>query len=171
MPRNIELKARIADWDAALRIARSLATADLGELHQTDTYFRAPFGRLKLRQFDQPPAELIAYSRPDRPDAKPSDYRIVTIDDAESLLAALDAALGVWARVEKRRRAFLHDNVRIHRDDVATLGHFLEFEAVIDDRHDESRCRDTLVRLCQAFGLCASDLLDRSYSDMIAEGG
>jgi predicted adenylyl cyclase CyaB len=169
MPKNIELKARITNWDAACRVARSLATADLGELHQVDAYFRVPNGRLKLRQFSTPPAELIAYSRLDQPDAKASDYRIVKIADAEGILAMLSTALGVWARVEKRRRVYLHDNVRIHLDDVVGLGRFLEFEAVIDATHDEARCRETLVRLQRAFALGASDLLIGSYSDMIVK--
>lgn len=169
MPRNIELKARIADWASACRIARSLATADLGELHQVDTYFRVPHGRLKLRQFSNPPAELIAYSRPDQDNAKGSDYRIVKIDDAEGLLAALSSTLGVWVRVEKRRRVYLHDNVRIHLDEVVGLGQFLEFEAAIDAAHDETRCRETLAHLERAFSLGASDLLIGSYSDMIGK--
>jgi predicted adenylyl cyclase CyaB len=171
MPRNLELKARITDWDAACRVARSLATADLGELHQLDTYFRVPNGRLKLRQFSHPPAELIAYSRPDQAEAKASDYRIVKIDDADGLLAVLSSALGVWARVEKRRRVYLHDNVRIHLDEVAGLGRFIEFEAVIDATHDEARCRETLAKLERAFALGATDLLIGSYSDMIEKAG
>lgn len=168
MPKNIELKARIDDWESAGRVARSLATAEVGELHQVDTYFRVPSGRLKLRQFSTPPAELIAYSRPDQSEAKTSEYRVVRIDDAERLLAALSAALGIFARVEKRRLIYLHENVRIHLDRVAGLGEFLEFEAVVDEQHDEARCHETLARLQRAFALRASDLLRGSYSDMIA---
>ena len=48
------------------------------------------------------------------------------------LKAALTAALGVRRVVDKRREIFLADNVRIHLDDVAGLGTFLEFEAVLD---------------------------------------
>jgi adenylate cyclase class 2 len=168
MPRNLEIKARIRDWDLACRTARSLATTDPGELHQLDTYFRVPHGRLKLRQFSNPPAELIFYSRPDRSEAKSSDYRIVKIDDAEGLLDALTAALGILARVEKRRLVYLHENVRIHLDRVEGLGEFVEFEAVVDEQHDEARSHATLARLQQAFALRASDLLSGSYSDMIA---
>src|SRR5688572_18700540 len=103
MPRNIELKARIGDWESALRAARSVATADLRELLQIDTYFRVANGRLKLREFGTGAAELIAYSRADEQDAKPCDYRVVRVDDAEGILAALTAALGILVCVEKRR--------------------------------------------------------------------
>jgi predicted adenylyl cyclase CyaB len=168
MPRNFELKARIGDWDSALRAARSVATAELGELHQIDTYFRAAKGRLKLREFATGPAELIAYFREDEREAKASDYRVVRVDDAEGILAALAATLGILVRVAKRRLVYLHDNVRIHLDRVEGLGEFIEFEAIVDAAHDEARCHETLSRLREVFGLHASDLLIGSYSDMIA---
>src|SRR5687767_6258191 len=50
MPENLEWKARLPDWDAALRAAERVATAGPEQQRQIDTYFRAARGRLKLRQ-------------------------------------------------------------------------------------------------------------------------
>ena len=48
--RNLEFKARLADSAAALKRARELGCDLYGDLRQTDTYFRVPSGRLKLRE-------------------------------------------------------------------------------------------------------------------------
>src|SRR5262245_53430773 len=51
MPTNIELKARVPDLAFARRVAVELATVPARILNQTDTYFHASSGRLKLREF------------------------------------------------------------------------------------------------------------------------
>ena len=42
--KNIELKSRLPDLNAAREIAVRLATANLGIEEQTDTYFHCPSG-------------------------------------------------------------------------------------------------------------------------------
>ena len=65
MPRNIEIKARIESVEAVLPRARDVAGSEPEIIEQDDTYFSAPHGRLKLRQFADGSAELIHYQRPD----------------------------------------------------------------------------------------------------------
>ena len=50
MSSNLEIKARVADAAALRALALPLATERLGVDMQTDTYFRVPRGRLKLRE-------------------------------------------------------------------------------------------------------------------------
>jgi predicted adenylyl cyclase CyaB len=171
MRRNMELKVRLADLAAARRVAESLATSRLGLLRQIDTYFTCATGRLKLREIDGHAAELIWYARPDEAAPKGSDYLIVPVADPGALKAALAGALGVRAVVDKRREVYLVDNVRIHLDDVAGLGSFLEFEAVLDPGVSDSQGREQLARLSAAFGLKAGDLLAGSYGDLAASDG
>lgn len=166
--RNIELKARLADLDAARKIAESVATKRLGAQHQIDTYFHCRHGRLKLRQIDGLRAELISYARPNEQGPKPSDYRLVPLAHPETLKAALADALGVRAVVEKRREIFLHHNVRIHLDDVVDLGRFIEFEAVIESPSGEPASRALLDYLMQQFALAPADLLPGSYGEMLS---
>ena len=165
--RNIELKARLADPAAALRIAEGLATSDLGTMRQVDTYFHCASGRLKLRERDGRAAELIAYQRGDQPQPKASDYRLVPVPDAAALQAALAAALGVRAVVSKQRRVLLWNNVRIHLDEVQLLGSFLEFEAVLADDMDDRRGHAQLAELSARFGIEPRDLESRSYVDLL----
>ena len=77
MPRNIEIKARVADAAELHRRARALATAPEQQLVQDDSFFAlsAGRGRLKLRQFGDGSAELIHYQRADDTGAKASDYQ------------------------------------------------------------------------------------------------
>jgi adenylate cyclase, class 2 len=165
--RNIELKARVHDLDAARRIAELVATAHLGVQRQIDTYFRCSNGRLKLREIDGQRAQLIAYSRPDEMNVKPSDYRIVAIEDAHAARSLLTTALDVLVVVTKRREIFLRHNVRIHLDDVDQLGAFLEFEAVIGNGVDEETGRRQVDQLRDRFAIADADLVRASYGDLI----
>ena len=128
--RNLELKAFDPDPAATLAAALALGAEDHGVLRQRDTYFHAAQGRLKLREQEGAPAELIAYARADRTGPKVSTYRVVPVFDPDALAAALHDVLGTRAVVEKERRLLLHRDVRIHLDRVAELGTFVELEAV-----------------------------------------
>jgi predicted adenylyl cyclase CyaB len=167
MARNVELKARLADLAAVRKIAQRLATANLGIQQQTDTYFHCRHGRLKLREIAGQPAQLIPYRRPDCAGAKGSEYRLVEVPNAIGLKQALTAALGVLAVVDKVREVFLVENVRIHLDEVAGLGKFIEFEAVLTATVDESVGQSQVAQLQRDFGIRDSDLVSGSYSDLL----
>jgi predicted adenylyl cyclase CyaB len=164
---NIELKARLADYAAAVRVASAIATSRLGTQHQIDTYFHCHHGRLKLRQIDGLRAELVWYDRPDQADVKASDYQLVPLSNPETLKGALTAALGIRAIVEKRREIFLYHNVRIHLDDVTNLGRFIEFEAVLGPDIDEAAGRAQVDSLMRHFAIASADLLPNSYGEMV----
>jgi predicted adenylyl cyclase CyaB len=172
MPENLEWKARLPDWDAALRAAQRVATAGPEQQQQIDTYFRVARGRLKLRQIQTAAgesAELIFYERSDEPDTKSSHYVRQPLADATSWLKLLAAALGSWAVVSKQRTIYWHENVRIHLDQVAGLGNFLEFEAVLDSESDRPISAERLQNLIKEFELTEPQGIAGSYSDFITE--
>jgi homotetrameric cytidine deaminase len=172
--RNLEIKARDGDPRRSLELALALGAEDQGEIEQRDTYFKSAGGRLKLREQTPgdsgtvrtrpsrvlPAAELIQYNRPDTAGPRVSDYRIVPVADVESLRAALDAALGTLVVVEKRRRLLLADGVRIHLDEVAGLGSFVELEA------PDGQEVDPLVSGLQ---IDSDALVPGSYSDLLLD--
>jgi adenylate cyclase class IV len=166
MPRNIELKARVPSLAAARHTAQRLATGRLGLLHQVDTYFPVPRGRLKLREIEGQEAELIAYHRSDAAEARASDYQIVPVAHPRALKDALAAVLGTGAVVDKTREVFLYHNVRIHLDEVAGLGSFLEFEAVLGGDIDASAGQAQVEYLREQFAIAPGDLIAQSYSDL-----
>jgi predicted adenylyl cyclase CyaB len=165
--RNVELKARDRDPAGSVAVCETLRADDHGELIQRDTYFIVTTGRLKLREETNNPSHLISYVRADDLGERLSRYRIIEIEDAEGLKAALSESLGTRAVVSKRRRLFLWRDVRIHLDRVDGLGAFLEFEAVALEHSDLADERKKVKYLREAFGIEAQDLINRSYSDLI----
>ena len=168
--RNIELKARCDDLQRAAEAALNLGATRAGELRQIDTYFHFPHGRLKLRETQGRGAELIAYQRPDHPAFRGSDYYVIPISEPAAMKAALAQKLGLRGTVSKRRELLLWHNVRIHLDDVADLGTFIEFEAVISPpplvADEEAVSRQRLVRLAEALAIRDDDRIAVSYSDL-----
>jgi adenylate cyclase class 2 len=165
--RNIELKARLHSLDEARRIAKRLADRPVEVQHQTDTYFHCKSGRLKLRQIQGRASELIWYQRSNGRAPRGSDYRLIPIEDGESLIELLAAGLGIRAVVAKRREIYLYQFVRIHLDEVVGLGEFLEFEAVLSDDIDDLQGQAIVNRMTVVFGVVASDLIKRGYGEMI----
>jgi adenylate cyclase class 2 len=167
--RNLERKARCADLSAAAAVLERLGARREGVLEQTDVYFRVPNGRLKLRSTQGQPAVLIWYERPDETNARWSQYYLVPINDPAALRAALAAALGEHGEVRKRRTLWLWHNVRIHLDEVAGLGTFVEFEAVMSASEDEAMAHARLAELAAALRLTLAEDVAGSYADLLAE--
>jgi len=155
--------------------------AALATLRQIDTYLVVPHGRLKVRETypgDGPPsAELIAYHRPDAPDApgaRWSAYHRVPIDlsHVTTLVAALTATLGGRGVVDKERTVAILDRTRVHLDRVAGLGAFIELETVAGD-DDATSAAAELAAVAASLGLALTgeDLVAGSYSDLLETVG
>lgn len=163
--RNIELKARLRDRSAAMRVCDELGAALQGDLWQRDTCFPVPEGRFKMREVEPGEDYLVFYRRADRAGARGCDYTIEPVN--RSLRAVLCEALGTLAVVEKVRTLYLWHNVRIHLDRVVDLGDFIEFEAVLDDAHDDADGFAKLAHLKEAFGIFEDDIEAGSYLDLV----
>jgi predicted adenylyl cyclase CyaB len=165
--RNLERKSRCADLSAARVALAALGASREGVQVQTDTFFRVPHGRLKLRQTEGAPAVLIWYDRPDDTAVRLSRYHLVPVSDAATLKGALTDALGVRGEVRKRREVQHWHNVRIHLDEVTGLGTFVEFEAVLGDGEDEPTAQERLDHLGCVLSLKADDDRTVSYADLL----
>jgi predicted adenylyl cyclase CyaB len=163
--RNLELKTRLDDPQAALRRARELGAELWGDLRQTDTYFNVPKGRLKLRETAGLQAELIAYERGEEAADRASDYEIARTPDPAPLLDVLTRALGVIAVVRKRRTLVTLDTARIHIDNVEKLGSFLEIEVAVGE--DEAAARARFDSLLVGLGYTPEDGIRASYLDLL----
>jgi adenylate cyclase class IV len=135
---NLEVKVRLPSG-AALRVTHKLASHFRETLHQTDTYFRAQAGRLKLREFGDGSAQLIGYARADTVGDRTSVYHIADVPEPAAMTAALSCALGVDVCVVKVRQLFLpQPHIRIHVDAVHELGDFLEIEVIATEGGDQA---------------------------------
>jgi homotetrameric cytidine deaminase len=163
---NVELKGRDLDPEATAARCVGLGASDQGVLQQTDTYFMARRGRLKLRAGDDE-SELIAYRRSDTAEASESTY--VRASVAQSVGEALDAALGTTVVVSKRRRLFVWQGVRIHLDEVDGLGSFIELEAVLPDAGDLETARAKVAHLRESLGIDDDALIAVGYADLLLD--
>lgn len=164
---NIEIKARCADLGRAEENLSALGAGPAGSFRQRDTYFRVPTGRLKLRELGPDEGHLIFYRREDVAGPKRSDYQIAFTSDPEALRSMLAEVLGTWVVVEKTRQVWLWENVRIHLDEVAGLGQFLELEAITDASGlEESQRR--VEALMRALEIGPEQLVAGSYGDLAA---
>jgi adenylate cyclase, class 2 len=169
MPLNVEFKARSNRNHALEEALAGLNPRFAGEDRQVDTYFHVPHGRLKLREGNIENS-LIHYTRSNVAGAKQSNVLLYQHGPHPSLKAVLAAALGIKVIVEKRRRIYFVDNVKLHFDEVAGLGSFVEVEAIDADgtiglHKLEEQCRFFAARFC----IVADDYIAHSYSDMLLE--
>jgi len=170
MPRNIEIKARVKDVDVLRRRMEALSEAAAEVLDQSDTFFAAPNGRLKLRVLSPDACELIYYERPDRRGAKESRYILVRSEASDPLLQILTAVLDVRGVVNKRRFLYRMGRTRIHLDAVEGLGVFMELEVMLDDDQSLEEGIAIAEDLMQELGIEDADRISGAYIDLLEQG-
>lgn len=164
MARNIEMKARVADLEAARSVALRLGARDTGVDVQVDRYYALEGGRRVKLRTNRDGAHLIHYDRAETAGVRPSDYTITPVREDGVCRVPTGEPI---VTVRKRRRILLLGNVRIHLDDVEGLGTFLELEAVVDAAHDDARCRAQVDELLAALGIADADLIRASYGELL----
>ena len=168
MPRNVEIKARVADLPAVRAAALAVGARPVWVREQTDRYYRLDGSRrLKLRSWPGG-AELIRYERAEDHGVRPSDYEITPVRDEAAGVCLVPKGEPLVV-VRKRRELLLVDNVRIHLDEVDGLGTFLELEAVLDQAHDEADAYAAVDRIMRALGIVPVDLVRASYAELLRE--
>jgi adenylate cyclase class IV len=111
-------------------------------------------------------AVLIAYTRPDDAGSRFSDYLLSPVAEPASLRAVLAHALGERVVVEKRRVFYRYGQTRIHFDEVATLGAFVELETVLDEDTEAAAMGEHRV-VIELLGLDRFPVVAASYSDLL----
>ena len=164
---NFEFKARCNDPEE--KEARLLAHQPrfVGTDLQTDTYFNAAYGRLKLREGNIENA-LIHYNRPDTGGAKQSDVTLYQHAPEPMLKTVLEKALGILVVVKKERKIYFIDNVKFHFDSIEGLGRFVEVEAIDSDGTiGRPRLEAQCSHWAAVLGITDKDFIAGSYSDML----
>jgi predicted adenylyl cyclase CyaB len=167
VPRNVEVKAFLADPETTRRLVAEAADGPPETLDQTDTFFRAGTGRLKLRELGSGRAELIHYSRPDTPDPAESRFERAAVGDAPALRALLSSALGVAGTVRKRRLLYHVGRTRVHLDDVRDLGWFLELEVQMAEGEPAAAGALEAEGLLRRFAVPPEALVAEAYVDLL----
>ncbi|OCT89332.1 uncharacterized protein LOC108711265 isoform X1 [Xenopus laevis] len=167
MPRNVEIKARVRDWERTLQECCNQSKTAGELIKQRDVFFNSSHGRLKLRDFQDGQGQLIYYERPDLVGPKLSDYSISNTTHPADLERVLTQALGVRGSVVKERLLFLVGQTRIHLDKVQGLGEFLELEVVLTDSQTLQDGDIIAQNLMKKLGIQPDDLITGAYMDLL----
>jgi predicted adenylyl cyclase CyaB len=164
---NLELKAHYEDDQQAVKRAQALNINREWTRTQVDTYYIVSDGKLKLRQVDGQQAELISYKRPEKANAKVSDYRLYHSKSGDVLHQVLSHVHEVDTQVVKQRTLYLWENVRIHIDRVESLGNFIEFEAVMSEQDDIKISQQRIDFLIEHFDIQPEHFIDTGYYELL----
>ncbi|AMP03188.1 class IV adenylate cyclase [Collimonas pratensis] len=168
MPRNIEIKARVDSIEVLAASAAAIGSDGPYHIAQDDTFFSCASGRLKLRTFADGNGELIYYSRADQQGPKESFYVISPAPAPDTLRECLTLAYGQAGRVQKQRTLFLAGRTRIHLDQVAGLGNFMELEVVLEEHETPDAGMQEAHALMARLGIQPSQLIEGAYVDLLA---
>ena len=168
MPVNIEIKARVDDFDVLSARAEALSDVPVKVIPQEDTFFNTEKGRLKLRMLAPDLGYLIYYERPDRDGPKRSEYHLAKTNEPENLKTALALALGVRGVVRKTRYLYMVGQTRIHLDEVDGLGYFMELEVVMREGQSDAEGQAIAEDLMRRLEVREEALIEGAYLDLIA---
>ncbi len=143
MPINIELKAKVENFESLVEKLKSLHHT---QITQEDFYVNINNGRLKLRKSSLNKPQVISYNRENLFNAKESYYKVYTYSSKEEFSLAFKnfrKNFGFNSIIKKKRMYYRYEDFRIHLDEVENLGNFVEIELVINDINNLSQERDT----------------------------
>jgi predicted adenylyl cyclase CyaB len=163
MPKNIELKIKVDNFDSIKSKLKNLNCSFEGILNQTDVYYIASSFLLKLRKSNSE-YQLIKYYRNEVDRERISEYEILKIL-GENPISFFNSIFKISAVVNKKRELYLYKNSRIHLDEVENLGRFLEIEAIVKTNKEEAE--KEFLEIAQALGLDLSKQLKASYRDLM----
>ncbi len=167
MPVNIEVKARVHDFNRLRQKAEKLSDTPCQVIPQEDTFFNCPSGRIKLRELSPRTGQLVCYQRVDIPGPKPSAYKIFETDNPAGLKEILTEAFGVRGVVSKVRYLYMVGQTRIHIDEVKGLGVFMELEVVMKPGQSDAEGKSIANKLMQQLGIEEQDLINTAYIDLL----
>uniref|UniRef100_A0A8D8VI44 CYTH domain-containing protein n=1 Tax=Cacopsylla melanoneura TaxID=428564 RepID=A0A8D8VI44_9HEMI len=175
--RNIEIKAKIKNFDDFIRAVKLICDEDGKVLQQEDIFYKTVGennARLKLRTIKDESSELIYYSRPDQEGPKLSSYSKVNFEgsvDIKALDDVLGKACGRIGLVKKTRHLYLYGQTRIHVDRVQHLGDFMELEVCLEPEQELADGEKIAHQLMEKLGVSKDDLVSCAYMDLLKEKG
>ena len=163
--KNLEIKATFKNLKHLQKLMKPLDAKLIETMHQVDTYFNVPQGRLKLRELGKNNAYLIYYERGEKNKERWSNYYTYDISDPKKYKVFYKRALGVKVIVDKKRILYMYKNARIHVDVVKSLGNFMEIE--VEVKKGNKQAQDLMKELLAHLNIPKTDFIKNSYSDML----
>ena len=166
MPRNLELKIKIDDYEKTFAKAKELGAEEFAFLIQKDVYYQTNKGLLKLRIMPEH-SEFIFYNRNEAGGERWSDYHLLKIENEQNPEEFFNRIFEIVTVVEKERKVLMYDNTRIHLDKVKGLGEFLELETIVNGTLENAIGRFNF--LVAQLNLDTTRQIKKSYKDLMLE--
>jgi adenylate cyclase, class 2 len=165
MPRNLELKIKCKSFSKTKKILKEIKADYIGILMQKDIYYKINKGLLKLR-IENGQKSLIKYVRDETGKDRWSDFQVLKFAEGntEKFFGSL---FNIQTIVEKKRYLFLHDDTRIHLDEVKYLGKFLEIETLVLNGLKDAKYRFNIIQ--DKLELDLSNQIRNSYKILMEE--
>jgi predicted adenylyl cyclase CyaB len=167
MPANIEIKARITDREATIKLVERISDSKPVSFYQEDTFFFSLKGRLKLRVFADSSGELIYYERPDTSKPGLSEYQRIEVADPAYIKECFSKILGIRGTICKQRTLYTVGKTRIHLDKVDDLGDFLELEVVLGPDVTVEKGKEIAEDLMNRLEIDPRNLVSCAYIDLL----
>nr|XP_002127902.1 uncharacterized protein LOC100182215 [Ciona intestinalis] len=170
MPRNVEIKAKIDNFDNFIQRVTSLSGDNGSVLEQQDFFYNCATGRLKLRSCTENGvnrSQLIFYTRPDSNGPKLSSFIVTPVQELKTMDDILTSTMGRKGIVTKQRTLFMIGQTRVHVDKVERLGNYMELEVMLrvdQSPEDGAKVANDLMRKLE---ISESQLVVGAYMDLI----
>ena len=163
--KNLEIKAKFDNLNQLKKLLTALGAKQKETMHQIDTYFNVPQGRLKLRELGKDLAYLIYYERGEKTTERWSNYYTYDVANPKEFKKFYERVLGVKVVVDKKRILYMYQNARIHVDVVKGLGNFMEIE--VEVKKGDLQAEALMKKLLTHLNIPRTDFIKKSYSDLI----
>jgi len=163
--RNLEIKTEYRNHKNLERLLNEIGAKFVESMHQIDTYFSIPIGRLKLREIDNERAELIYYQRGEKSNKRWSDYYLYSCVNPKELKSFLNKIFPIKIVVNKKRVLYQYCNAKIHIDEVKKLGNFMEIE--IEVKRGKNQAENLMKELLDYLKIPQRHFIKKSYSDLL----
>lgn len=166
--KNIELKISFDDFRKITPFLRKMGAKQGDKLNQVDIYYYYKGGRFKIRVINNHIYELIFYQRPDKKEAKISNYQVLNINPTKfkKVKSGYADKLGEKVTVRKQRILWIYKHTRIHLDNVDKLGRFLELETMVDNINLK-QAKKEYNEIVKSLNLSRYKKHNKSYSDLL----
>lgn len=165
--KNLEIKAKYRNHENLERLLKEIGTRFVELMHQVDTYFSIPTGRLKLREIDGKRSELIYYQRGEKATKRWNDYYLYSCDNPKELKSFLSKVFPTKVVIDKKRTLYQYRNARIHVDMVKNLGNFIEIEVEVKKGKDQAE--KLMKELLDYLKIPQRRFIKKSYSDLLTK--
>lgn len=160
---DFTIKAKVSDFEKTEKILRAINSTFVGVDLQKDIYFKVAKGKLKWRQGTI--ENLIThYERIDDGGLEKTIVYRYDVNPTQEQVDQLYKSYEEIGSIEKERKIFYIDNVKIHLDKIKDHQVFIEIEAIDRDvTQSNDELRSQCLKIKEKLGIEDIDLIKTGY--------